>query len=265
MAQGNSDVWILDGARSIRLTFDPGIDGGAVWSPDGSRVAFNSLRTGVFNIFQKLASGAGPEERLLPSENLNIVTSWSRDGLLLYFTGDPKLGADLWVVPVAEGRAASPRVFLKTPTAEVFGAFSPDGRWVAYQLDRVGQSGLSEVYVRPIHAADPGGARTTKLEGQWQVSNGGGIRPRWRADGEELYFLDPAGMMMAVPMAVEGSALVPGTPVALFQSRIADGGVERQQATNYDVAPDGRFLIVRDLGDVTTPITLILNWRPPIP
>ena len=74
--QGNTDVWILDGARSTRLTFDPGIDSGAVWSPDGSRIAFSSLRTGVFNIFQKLTSGAGPEERLLPSGSFN--RGWRR-------------------------------------------------------------------------------------------------------------------------------------------------------------------------------------------
>lgn len=57
----------------------------------------------------------------------------------------------------------------------------------------------------------------------------------------------------------------PGAPVALFDSRIVFGGLERQQLTEYDVAPDGRFLINRYLGSTTQPITLLVNWRPPIP
>jgi hypothetical protein len=52
-----------------------------------------------------------------------------------------------------------------------------------------------------------------------------------------------------------------GAPVPLFATRIVGGGEERQQTTQYDVAPDGRFLIYQALGGVAAPITLLMNWR----
>jgi hypothetical protein len=163
---------------------------------------------------------------------------------------------------MASERAAAPVRLLTTPISEVFGAFSPDGRWVAFQVDQFGQDGRSEVFVRPFVPPAAGGAPAVASAGQWQVSTGGGIRPIWSRDGKELYFLDPAARMMAAPISVNGSVLESGAPVALFATRIVDGGEERQQATQYDVAPDGRFLINRDLGDAAAPITLLLNWRP---
>ncbi len=70
--------------------------------------------------------------------------------------------------------------------------------------------------------------------------------------------------MMAAPITVRGTALEPGTPVALFPTRIVGGGVDNLQGWQYDVTRDGRFLINTVLGDATaTPITLILNWTPP--
>ena len=88
--------------------------------------------------------------------------------------------------------------------------------------------------------------------------------PRWRADGQELYYLGPDGHMMAAPITVRGAAVEVGTPVALFPTRIFGGGLDNQQGWQYDVTRDGRFLINTELDDAApTPITLIQNWRPP--
>jgi TolB protein len=49
-SNGNLDVWVLDLTRGgvfSRLTSDPSPDALPIWSPDGSRIAFNSLRTGT--------------------------------------------------------------------------------------------------------------------------------------------------------------------------------------------------------------------------
>jgi hypothetical protein len=69
---------------------------------------------------------------------------------------------------------------------------------------------------------------------------------------------------MAAPIAAAGTALQPGLPTALFQPRIVGGGTPvigvRQQ---YDVAPDGRFLINVSVDESTAaPITVITNWQP---
>jgi Tol biopolymer transport system component len=262
LMQGNDDVWILEGGRSSRLTFDPASDSSGVWSPDGSRMAFYSTRTGVFGTFQKLTSGVGAEEQLIQSNELALATSWSPDGrFLLYFQRNLESQADLWVWPVTktaadDANSRTPAPFVKTPASDVFGMFSPDGRWVAYQSN---QSGRNEIYVRPF--AWPLSA-TASTGTQWQVSTDGGIRPTWSRDGKELYFLDPAGRMMAAKMTIKGAAMEPGAPVALFASGIAGGGLERQQLTQYDVAPDGRFIISRDIGSAAAPITLLMNWKP---
>ena len=150
-------------------------------------------------------------------------------------------------------RAGDPKPwsFLDSTFNERAGAFSPDGHWVAYQSD---ESGRYEIYVRPFPG--PGG--------QWQVSTAGGKDPRWRPDGKELYYIAPDSRLMAAPIAASGTALQPGLPTALFQARIAGGVASdislRQQ---YDVAPDGRFLINVNVDEATTaPITVITNWNP---
>ena len=150
-------------------------------------------------------------------------------------------------------------MFLKTPFREGYGAFSPDGRWVAYESN---ESGRNEIYVRPFVLTAAPGTLPAPAGGQWQVSTAGGIYPRWRPDGKELYYLNPAGAMMAAPITVTGATLAPGAPMVLFPTRILGGGEDTAQARQYDVAPDGRFLINTELDSVTAPITLLMNWNP---
>ncbi len=267
IVQGNADLWLLDGTRTIRFTFDPARDLDPVWSPDGTRIAFRSdSAASRFDLYQKLTNGTGVEERLVASDQVKIAYSWSADGrFLLYGTS-----SDLWVLPVAlrepqghpeQGRGMegdrTPWVFLKTPFVERYGQFSPDGRWVAYQSN---ESGRNEIYVRPFAGPTGSGASATGAGGQWQVSSAGGDFPVWRPDGKELYYLDPAGAMMAAAIAVTGTTLAPGAPVALFPTRTSVG--QGEIGRPYDVAPDGRFLINTVLDEAAAPITLIQHWQP---
>jgi dipeptidyl aminopeptidase/acylaminoacyl peptidase len=255
--QGNGDLWLLDGERMSRLTFDPAVDDRAVWSPDGTQIVFRSARTSVGDVYRKSTSGEGLEELLLTSGQSKVPTSWSSDGrFLLYQIANPQADADLWIVPMSGDR--TPSVFLKTPFRETAGTFSADGRWVAYQSN---ESGRVEIYVRPF-VPPSRDASADKPGRQWQVSTAGGIYPRWRPDGKELYYLSPAGAMMAAPIAVTGSTPDPGAPAVLFPTRIVGGGVDTLQGWQYDVAPDGRFLINTMLDTAVTPITLIQNWHP---
>jgi hypothetical protein len=182
---------------------------------------------------------------------------WSPDGrFVLLRELDPKTGYDLWVLPVSLPVGdRKPVPFANSIYQEREGKFSPDGNWVAYQSD---ESGRFEVYVQRFPG--PG----AKL----QVSTEGGVQPRWRVDGRELFYIDLDGNLMAVPITPKdaGQLLEAGTPVPLFQTRIAGGpilatGPLRHQ---YTVAPDGqKFLInVATEEAVDSPITLILNWRP---
>ena len=173
------------------------------------------------------------------------ANDWSSDGkFILYSSLDPKTGSDLWVLPMTGER--KPQIFLKTDFDERNGQFSPDRRWIAYESN---ESGQSQVYVRPFPG--PGG--------QWQISTEGGLQPRWKSDGRELYYIALNGKLMAVPIALSAATVEPGTPLALFSTR-GVVSIERQQ---YDVAPDGRFLFNVEPEDATQSITLLLNWKPP--
>ena len=271
--QGNTDLWLLDGARTSRITFDAALDQSLLWSPDGARIVFETNRTGPFDLYQTLTTGAGVEELVVASDQNKVPSSWSSDGrFLLYMSVGSQTGSDLWVMPMTGDR--TPSAFLKTRFHEAWGAFSPDGRWVAYQSN---ESGPSEIYVRPFvppsrdaSADKPTGAAGAVADpgptgGQWQVSTAGGVFPVWRPDGKELYYLNPEGAMMAARITVTGSTLAPGAPVVLFPTRIFGGGRSFGLGRSYDVAPDGRFLIntVQDVD--AAPITLLTNWRPPTP
>ena len=161
---------------------------------------------------------------------------------------DPKTGLDLWVLPLFGERKPFP--FVNTNFEESLGQFSPDGRGVAYTSN---ESGRFEVYVQPFPG--PGG--------KWQVSTGGGIAPRWRRSGKELFYIAPDGKLMAVPIQAAGQTLEAGAPVALFQTRIVGGraGIA-SQAQQYAVAPDGQRFLINIIADesTTSPITIVTNW-----
>jgi Tol biopolymer transport system component len=259
--QDNADIWLLDGARSSRFTFFRGQDRQPVWSPDGSRIVYQALGQGMGELWFKLASGAGEEERLFATDLLMTPTSLSPDGrFLLYISIDPTSNADLWALPLGRGAEhGAPFVFLKTAFREAYGSFSPDGRWVAYHSN---ESGRAEVYVRPFVPPGEAGTAAPAAAGQVQISTAGGIHPVWRADGKELYYLDPDGDLMAAPVIVAGGAVEPGVPVKLFSTRIYGGGVDIQQGRQYDVTRDGRFLINAMVNDTIAPITLLQHWNP---
>jgi dipeptidyl aminopeptidase/acylaminoacyl peptidase len=250
--QNNTDVWILDGARAGRFTYDAGDDQYPVWSPNGEWVAFVSQKKGkgVHDLYRRQASGVGTEELLLDSPQNKSLDDWSPDGrLLLFNVEDPITGRDLWVLPLEGDR--KPFAFLKTSFQEHRGQFSPDGKWIAYVSNESG--GPTEIYVRPF--PDAGG-------GRWLVSTAGGIQPRWSRDGRELYYLAPDGKLMATPIAAKDTAVQVGTPVALFETRVPFGAANPYNRPQYDVTADGRFLVNVTSGESTiSPITLLLNWN----
>jgi len=230
----NSDIWVYEIARGAlrRVTFSPGLDATPIWTPDGRRITFNGIRSGPMEIFQTPFDGNGSEERLIDAGAANAqARSWHPSGKWLAYD----LAGDIHVLPMTADR--KPTAFLATQFVEAFPAFSPDGRWIAYQSN---ETGRYEVYVQPFPG--PGG--------KWQVSSDGGTRPKWLRNGRELLFRS-GNRMMAAPIQ-PGVTFATGAPRVLF---------EGQYAPPYDVTADGAFLMVRDeqLADPTH-LRLVLNW-----
>ncbi len=245
----NRDVWMMDVARgsATKLTFDPAGDLTPIWSADGRSVIFESLRSGPPALFETPASGVGEERLVLRDAGLPL--SASTDGrFLLYQRQDPKTGSDVWVLPL--GSEPKPFPVLQTPFEERAGEFSPDSRWIVYESN---ESGSFEIYVRSFPAAG----------GKWAVSTAGGTQPRWRRDGKELYYVAPDTRLMAVSITAtaDGQTLDASAPVPLFPTRLASGPGFAPGEAQYEVAPDGRFLLNTVVDESSAPpITITLNW-----
>lgn len=219
------DLWMLDLARDVstRFTFTGSNNRLPVWSPDGSRIVFGSVRNGTSDLYEKLSNGGGDDELLFKSGQTKFPVSFSPDGRFLFFaTSDARFQS--WVLPLdSQGHAAGkPYLFL---SGGIAGRFSHDMRWIAYASD---ESGKYEVYVRPFdpnsaNGSPPGG-------GKWQVSTAGSAAtPRWSADGRELFYQDGA-TVMAVDVTAN-PVFQPGTPKVLFKAACRRGQPPGQPGT----------------------------------
>jgi serine/threonine-protein kinase len=143
---------------------------------------------------------------------------------------------------------------VKTADGETNGAISPDGRWLAYQSN---ESGNFDIYVRPFRDLERG-ARAT-------VSTAGGTQPRWAPNGRELFYLSPRNEMMSVRVG-SGDTWSATTPEKLFDATAYFIGGTGNPFFNYDVAKDGRFLMMKPIagatteGNTTANLVVVQNW-----
>jgi eukaryotic-like serine/threonine-protein kinase len=244
-----NDIWIWDFLRRTltRLTFDPGLNRGPTWTPDGKRLAFSAQRDETENIYWQAADGTGAAERLTKGSKPELPNSFSPDGKHLLFNTPSGSPRDIGIVNLdGEPRA---ELLIHTPFNEFNANFSPDGRWIAYESE---ESGRAEVYVRPFPDIN---------SGRWQVSVGGGTRPVWARNGRELFYYIAPGKIMTVPVE-PGASFKAGTPQMVFEGpypSVNNGLI-------YDVSPDGRrFLMIKtsesSAGASSPPqLVVVLNW-----
>jgi serine/threonine protein kinase/dipeptidyl aminopeptidase/acylaminoacyl peptidase len=246
---GNTDVWVLDLGRDtfMRFTSNPGPEIFPLWSPDGSRIVFARSDGQGFKLYQKPTAGAGKETLLLDAAQSLVPSDWSRDGrFLLYRRIDLEKGTELWVLPM-DG-SGKPFPVVQSNFENLVGQFSPDGRWVAFESN---ESGRFEIYLQPLPTP------TTRAV----VSTGGGLQPRFRADGKEIFYIAPDGRLMAVPLrySSDNQTVEPGTPVPLFLTRVSSTAIGGS-GEEYTVSADGqRFLMNAFTERADVPITLVLN------
>jgi hypothetical protein len=242
---GRFSIWVYDLENAdppLRLTFE-GDARWPIWSPDGKRVAFRELLGGSVQLLSIAADGSEVEPRVIGSVALAertaavFPTSWTPDGReILAFDS-----RSVWAVSVD---GADPRRLFDTPFVELYPSISPNGRLLAYTSNR---SGNTEVWISPFPDV---GSRPPA-----QVSRNGGTEPRWSRDGRKLYFLEGNRLMSA--NVVSGGGLRVEAPRALFTIAYDRRAVSR----TYDVAPDGRILVVRQENPAErSRAVLVENW-----
>jgi serine/threonine protein kinase len=235
---GFKDIYILDLSREIPrlLTFDKADDSNPIWTPDGQRIVFHSLRGGgTGGIYSKAADGTGKVDLLCSVPNrFSAPVSWSKDGralVMLDYEYEFPINSDIWMLSIKANRERKP--LLQEKYAEFQPKISPDGRWMAYTSD---ESGKNEIYVRPFPDVDSGG--------RWKVSSGGGSSPLWSPDGRELFYRN-GDATMAVEVVTEPT-LKHGNPKTLFRGTYDSPVFQNNPYAIWDIHPNGKkFLMLK--------------------
>jgi len=250
-----TDVSTYDFARAVlsRLTTDPAEDRSPLWTPNGQRIIFTSRRAGYWELFWRPADGTGTDERLLSrAKNLIYIHAdgWSPDGSHVLFTevspASPINRCAIGQVPIE--RSSDVRVLVQSDFCNQFSALSPNRLWMAYQSN----VGREEIYVE----------RYPELGSKQKISADGGVQPLWSRNGRELFFRGLDGRQMFVVPVQSGTTLVAGPPQVLFEAAMI---VPTVGSRAYDLAPDGRFIVIRpaeeETGSGTAPsLILVQNW-----
>jgi Tol biopolymer transport system component/DNA-binding winged helix-turn-helix (wHTH) protein len=279
----NLNIWRkqLDSKHSSlpadRFLSSTAIESGPQFSPDGSSIAFESTRSGSYEIWMCRSNGTN----LVQLTHFNNVTGtprWSPDGRQIAFDSRATGNADIFVM---DSQSGPPRQLTNETSADVIPSWSRDGRWIYFASAR---SGPWEVWKMP--SAGGPGAQVTRhggygafespdgkflyytkypgVSGIWRMPTSGGeetlvvagVEPEswgyWAVVEKGIYYLDTTAMP-AIAFFDFTSRQV--TRVVELQTRPA------REATGLAVSPDGRAILYTQLDALTRDIVLVDNFQ----
>jgi len=211
----SADLYVLDaaGGAKTRLTTSARTEFvmAPVWSPDGTRIAYVTIRKGQEGIYVRASNGQGSEEQLfkIPGAFTNL-SDWSSDGKFLTYAVSDLKGGTLYLLPLAGGADRKPVEVMHSELRLFMPRFSPDGRFLSYIVfDKANQA---NVFVRPSDPAATGEPV--------QISDGAFSPGFWRRDGKELYYVARDRSMMVAEVST-APAFSFTKPKVLFRQQSA--------------------------------------------
>jgi Tol biopolymer transport system component len=185
----NYEIYVMDadGGNQTRLTSDPSRDRDPQWSPDGTKIVFDSDRTGGGDIYSMNADGSGLV-RLTTDPGRDSAPAWSPDGTKIAFSGGfqhPAYPYDqgqeiLLMNPDGSGRTTVTGSSGYAPCCDQDNPdWSPDGSMIAYEeSDCVNGAGM----------CDSNGhfALRIRIDGTGDTALEGGSGPAWSPDGSRI-------------------------------------------------------------------------------
>jgi dipeptidyl aminopeptidase/acylaminoacyl peptidase len=221
-----------------------------IWDPRGERVVYGSARRGPPQLYVRAPEASGDDRLLLDVPGVRLARDWSPDGdriVMEDYSPDRSVRFQLWILALGPPPCLAP--FAHGPANKYDPRFSPDGRSLAFTSE---ETGRPEVVVASLDGAS-----------YLQASSGGGSLPRWRGDGEELFYLTPRGELVAVRVR-PGPPLVLGGRRSLFSPPVGPSGGMSQpfSGPEYDVAADGeRFLFNLRADPAEGSFVVLVGWQ----
>ncbi len=168
------------------------IEGSARFSPDGSRIAFASFRSGTPEVWVAERDGSGLRQLTTLGAAGVLIGGWSPDGTQIAFEAAVAGNTDVYLVGADGGHL---RRLTTEPTMEGVPSWSHDGQWIYLVSTRAGA-------IPDVWRVSPNGGEPIR------VTRSGGFEPRESPDGRHLFYLDRhpggapiEGRLMRVPLA----------------------------------------------------------------
>ncbi|MGQ0735990.1 MAG: hypothetical protein ACT4QD_20345 [Acidobacteriota bacterium] len=242
---GRSDIWTYElGTQKLSRLTREGDNKVPIWSRDGRRLAYSSTRDGTPKIWVQPADGSGPPQAVVSGEQTIVPASWMPDDRTLVYLHDTVVASSSRSAMVEVSGTGRPQQLFTDETRGP--AVSPDGRWIAFTAI---ESPVNQVHVTAFPNRDV----------RHQISVAGGRQPLWRRDGREIvYRSGPRMFSVAVDLA---GGFRSAAPVLLFERQFVVGSPD-VMGFDYDLAPDGRFLMIKPSPAElrTNTVSVVVNW-----
>ena len=291
-SNGDRHLWMDGNGKLLAQLSEPNVYGASRLSPDGSKIATPMVaQNGDQSLWMwDLAGGTRAQVSAGGTYDTDMPV-WSADGRTLYFTDADSDGRLELLQAPADG-SRQQRVLIKMDTDVSPADTTSDGKWLLYEESKkgTGQNAVLKAYalvpglqtftvldsvssssnarLKPgsndwlAYQSNESGSvevyltRFPRPAAKYQVSRSGASQPVWSRDGKKLFYLDASLKMTSVDIQTANDSVQIGTPETLFQT-----GVRNSVPTEaYDVARDGRFLIVDSVVESTAPVVLVTNW-----